>query len=38
MNLIYLKSALKYDSFDIAIGIKIPCFRVFVTIEPGCSG
>ena len=24
MKLIYLKSALKYNSFDVAIGIKIP--------------
>ena len=31
----YLKSALKYDSFDLAIGIKILFFRVSVTIEPG---
>ena len=37
MNLIYLKSALKCDSFDVAIGLKIPFFRVLVTIEPGCS-
>ena len=33
----YLKSALKCDSFDVAIGIKIPFFRVLVTIEPGRS-
>ena len=32
-----LKSALKFDSSDAAIGIKIPFFRVLVTIEPGCS-
>ena len=37
MKLIYLKLALKCDSFDIAIGIKIPFFRVLVTIEPGRS-
>ena len=35
MKLIYLKSAWKCDSFDAAIGIKIPFFRVLVTIEPG---
>jgi len=34
MKLIYLKSALKYDSFDVTIGIKVPFFRVSVTIEP----
>ena len=37
MKLIYLKSALKCDSFDVAIGIKIPFFKVLVTIEPGRS-
>ena len=37
MKLIYLKPALKCDSFDIAIGIKIPFFRVLGTIEPGRS-
>ena len=37
MKLIYLKSALKCNSFDITIGIKIPFFRVSVTIEPGRS-
>ena len=37
MKLIYLKSALKYKSFDVAIGIKIPFFGVLVTIEPGHS-
>ena len=37
MKLIYLKSALKCDSFDVAIAIKIPFFRVLVTIEPGHS-
>ena len=37
MKLIYLKSSLKSDSFDVAIGIKIPFFRVLVTIEPGRS-
>ena len=35
MKLIYLKSALKCDSFDVAIDIKIQFFRVLVTIEPG---
>ena len=34
MKLIYLKSALKGDSFDVAIDIKIQFFRVLVTIEP----
>ena len=34
MKLIFLKSALKCDSFDVAIGIKIPFFRVLVSIEP----
>ena len=37
MTLIYLKSALKCNSFDVTIGIKIPFFRVSVTIEPGRS-
>ena len=37
MKLIYFKPALKCDSFDVAIGIKIPFFRVLVTIEPGRS-
>ena len=37
MKRICLKSALKCDSFDVAIGIKIQFFRVVVTIEPGCS-
>ena len=37
MKLIYLKSELKYDSFYVSIGIKIPLFRVSVTIEPGRS-
>ena len=37
MKLIYLKSALKCNSFDVAIGIKILFFRVLVTIEPGRS-
>ena len=37
MNFIHLKSALKCDSFDVAIGIKIPFFRVLVSIEPGRS-
>ena len=34
MKLIYLKSTLKCNSFDVAIGIKIPFFRVLITIEP----
>ena len=37
MILIYLKSILKCDSFDVIIGIKIPFLRVSVTIEPGRS-
>ena len=37
MKLIYLKSALKCNSFDVAIGTKIPFFRLLVTIEPGRS-
>ena len=37
MNLIYLKSALKCNSYDVAIDIKIQFFRVLVTIEPGRS-
>ena len=37
MKLIYLKSALKCNSFDATIGIKIPFFLVLVTIEPGRS-
>ena len=37
MKPIYLKSALKCDSFDVAIDIKIQFFRVLVTIEPGRS-
>jgi hypothetical protein len=37
MKLIYLKSELKSDSFDVSTGIKIPFFRVSVTIEPGRS-
>ena len=37
MKLIYLKSELKFDSFDVSIGTKIPFFRVSVTIEPGRS-
>ena len=42
-KIIYLKSALKCDSFDVAISIKIigsfwyPFFRVLITIEPGRS-
>ena len=34
---IYLKSALKRNSLDITIGIKIKFFRVSVTIEPGLA-
>ena len=37
MKLIYLKLALKFDSFDVTIGTKIPFFRVLVIIEPGRS-
>ena len=37
MKLIYLKSALKWDSFDVAIYIKIQFFRVLATIEPDRS-
>ena len=38
MKLIYLKSALKCNSFDVAIDIHwYPFFRVLVTIEPGRS-
>ena len=37
MKLIYLKSALKCESFDVTIVIKIPFFGVLVTIEPGRS-
>ena len=37
MKLIYLKSALKCDYFDVVIGFKIPFFRVLITIEPGRS-
>jgi hypothetical protein len=37
MKLIFLKSELKSDSFDLSIGTKIPFFRVSVTIEPGRS-
>ena len=31
------KINIKWDSFDVGIGIKIPFFRVLVTIEPGRS-
>ena len=31
------KAALKCDSFDVAIGTKIPVFRLLVTFEPGPS-
>ena len=34
---IYSKSALKCNSFDVAIDIKIQFCRVLVTIEPGRS-
>ena len=37
MKLIYLKSVLKCNSFDVTIGIEIPFLRVSVTIEPGRS-
>ena len=37
LHRIYLKSALKCDSFDVTIGIKILFFRVSVIIEPGRS-
>ena len=37
MKLTYLKSTLKFDSFDVAIDIKISFFRVLVAIEPGRS-
>ena len=37
MKFIYLKSALKFDSFDVAIDIKILLFRVLVTMEPDRS-
>ena len=37
MKLIYLKSALKCNSFDVAIDIKVKFFRGLVTIEPGRS-
>ena len=37
MKLTYFKLALKCDSFDVTIGIKVLFFRVSVTIEPGHS-
>ena len=37
MKLIYLKSALRRNSFDVTIGIKVLFLRVSVTIEPGRS-
>ena len=37
MKVIYLKSALKYNPFDVTIVMKIPFFSVSVTIEPGRS-
>ena len=37
MELIYLKSALKFDSFDVAIGVKIPflvnCLKIWESID-----
>ena len=36
-KLIYLKSALKCNSVDVTIVIKISFFRVLVIIEPGRS-
>ena len=32
MRLVYLKSSLKCDSFDVTIGVKIPFFRNLITI------
>ena len=37
MKPIYLKSAFKFDPFDVSIDIQIPFSRVSVTIEPGRS-
>ena len=37
MKLIYLKLVLKCNSFDVAIGVKIPFLRVLISIEPGRS-
>ena len=37
MKVLYLKSALKCNSLDVTIGIKIRFFRVLVTIGPGRS-
>jgi len=37
MELVYLKSTLKSDSFDVSTGIEIPFSKVSVTIEPGRS-
>jgi len=37
MKVIYLKSALKCNFSDVAIGIKISFFTVLVNIEPGRS-
>jgi len=37
MKVIYLKLVLKCDFFYVTIGIKIPFFRVLVTIKPGRS-
>ena len=37
MKLIYLKSALKANSFDVSFSIKTPFFRILFTIEPGRS-
>ena len=36
-KIIYLKSKLNFNSFDVSIGIEIPFFRVSVTFEPGSS-
>ena len=37
MKLIHLKSAWKFDSFDVSFSIKILIFRVSFTIEPSRS-
>ena len=37
MKLIYLKSTLKSDSFDVYIGIKIPFFLILANIGSGRS-
>ena len=33
MKLIYLKSVLKYNSFDVAIGVKIQFFRFWLLLS-----